>query len=75
MHPDDLQGAYQESWPDTSVLCPAASPDWPGVKQEMIHMRADINTHSLKHTLPFKSLGSPRNVLVFERKAHFCPLK
>ena len=26
-------------------------------------------------TLPFKSLGSLRNILVFERKAIFCPLK
>ena len=31
---------------------------------------------SLLYTLPFKSLGSLRNVLAFEREAHFfCPLK
>ena len=27
------------------------------------------------YTLPFKSLGTLRNVLVFEREAHFLPIK
>jgi hypothetical protein len=37
--------------------------------------RYDRGRKAITHTLPFKSLASLRNVLVFERKAHFWSIK
>jgi hypothetical protein len=37
--------------------------------------KLDFLDKTIQNSLPFKSLGSLRNVLVFERKAHFLSVK
>jgi hypothetical protein len=59
---------------DRSTRSSANSSDLTSDYSRMRPGAADCSSaraRSLIHTLPFKSLGSLRNVLIFERKAHF----
>jgi hypothetical protein len=72
-----MKGLYEGCWSSKSELI--------DLKRQVIRREGEALSASKMepcsqdralHTLPFKSLGSLRNVLVFEGKAHsFCPLK